>query len=212
MSQTVNRFIQDGNGPGTTSEQELYESLIEENIRFSGVEIFYIPRTSVRTDNIFNEDILSSFTSSFALEMMPDNTSSFGGSGLIMGRLGLTLEQEVILFASRKRFVEVTGLPYPNIGDLLWLPFAKKLFEILNVDYETPFYQVGKSMVFGIRAQVFDYTHQPFTTGVPEVDSLGDVLENDGDTMIDPDAQNDAIETEADGILDFSEENPFGRF
>ena len=53
---------------GTSSEQRLAQDLINEQLRMFGVEITYIPRKFVETDNILNEVQSSKFDDNFAIE------------------------------------------------------------------------------------------------------------------------------------------------
>ena len=44
---------------GTKPEQHLYEDLMIEQLKIYGQDVFYIPRTLVKEDNLFGEDTLS---------------------------------------------------------------------------------------------------------------------------------------------------------
>ena len=53
---------------GSSSEQNLVQSLIDEQLKMYGVEIHYMPRQYLKTDNIMNEVTESSFTDAYPLE------------------------------------------------------------------------------------------------------------------------------------------------
>ena len=58
----TNFYFQSGLTSGTTSEQKLVEDLTIESLKIYGHDIYYIPRTQVDVDSIFDEDTLSQFT------------------------------------------------------------------------------------------------------------------------------------------------------
>lgn len=66
---------------GTTPEKRLYEDITIEALKIYGHDVYYIPRTIVNTDAIFNEDSLSKFGEAFQIEMYVENTDGFEGDG-----------------------------------------------------------------------------------------------------------------------------------
>lgn len=129
----------------------------------------------------------------------------------------------------------------PAEGDLLFFPLTKSFFEIRRVDGTDPFFQVGKLYVYNLFCELFQYssedvdTHRADIDDIERIDSLDvrnfDVLMEDGDRLlleytanssmmletfdiqdIDDAAQNDSFSLAADGVLDFSEKNPFGEY
>lgn len=124
----------------------------------------------------------------------------------------------------------------PREGDLVYFPLNKKLFEIKFVEHESVFYQLGSLQMYDLKCELFEYNSELFETGIGEIDALytnssldmerftlllqtggqlhteeGAVIASEGYVMetIDPAAENDTIELEADTYLDFSELNPF---
>ena len=69
----TNFFFQNGGGIGQTSEQRLIEDLIIESRKIYGHDTYYLPRTLVKKDTIFDEDTLSSFTQAYPIEMYLEN-------------------------------------------------------------------------------------------------------------------------------------------
>ena len=53
---------------GTKPEQTLYEDLMIEQLKIYGQDVFYIPRTLVKEDNLFGEDTLSKFDDAYLIE------------------------------------------------------------------------------------------------------------------------------------------------
>ena len=62
----------------------------------------------------------------------------------------------------------------PREGDLIHIPLSGSTFEIMKVDDENPFYQLGKLPVFKMRCELFEFTNADFETGVPEIDDIED--------------------------------------
>ena len=54
-------------------EQDLVEDLAIESIKMHGVECKYLPRTIVKNDSLYGEDILSTFDNAAELEMYVKN-------------------------------------------------------------------------------------------------------------------------------------------
>ena len=65
----TNFYFQNGGGIGQTGEQRLIEDLIIESLKIYGHDTYYLPRTIVNKDDIFDEDSLSRFTQAYPLEM-----------------------------------------------------------------------------------------------------------------------------------------------
>jgi len=277
---------------GTSGEQNLTEDLIIEQIKMFGKNVYYVPRTLVKEDNVFTEDTMSTFDGAYEIEVYVEDAGGFRGDGDVFSKFGVRLSDQVTFIVSRKRFTEavddnaqliVEGRP--NEGDLVWFPLAGKMFEIQFVEHETPFYQLGKQYVWGLRCELFEYSDENFDTGVQEIDEIETVFANtialtmnedpapvgtfqadeevtggtsnvnatvkswdavnrilqvynrtgtfrSGETVTGQTSgavattlsyntinnvnseydQNFAIETVADGIIDFTESNPFGEF
>ena len=51
------------------SEQNLYEDLIVESLKFFGTDIYYLPREVVARDMIFNDETLSRFAYAYRIEV-----------------------------------------------------------------------------------------------------------------------------------------------
>jgi Mor family transcriptional regulator len=49
---------------GQNTEQNLYEDLIVEQLKLFGHDVYYLPRTLVKEDTLFGEDVLSKFDDS----------------------------------------------------------------------------------------------------------------------------------------------------
>ncbi len=126
----------------------------------------------------------------------------------------------------------------PNEGDLIYFPSKTKLFEITFVEDED-FERLHNIPVFTLTCKLFEYSNEALDTGIAEIDIIEDArstntidlydflledgsgelfLENGFNMMqeeysidnIDKSSINDWLQLESDGIIDFTDSNPFG--
>ena len=164
---------------GTTSEQRLYESLIIEQLRAFGHDVYYLPRKLVNEDTLFGEDRLSSFNDAYMIEMYLDNIEGFEGQKEMMTRFGMDIQDEATWVVSKRRFEQLISTDQnlivstrPNEGDLIYFPKAKKLFEISFVDHDDPFYQIYNLPTFKMRCRTFEYSQEDMDTGISDIDAI----------------------------------------
>ena len=243
---TTNHFFQSGNSIGATSEQRLVEDLVIESLKVYGHDIYYMPRTLVNQDKIFDEDELSRFTQAYPLEMYLDNVNGYEGQGDIFTRFGLEVRDQATFVMAKRRWEDLvltsggtfTQTARPSEGDLLYFPKTKSIFEIKYVDFQNPFYQLNQIYVFRLTCELFEYSSEDLDTGITEIDNIetkysqdmlefqilqesGKLLLNETGGCIIGEAYNTSVAEPIDntdfdnivtleGILDFSEKNPFG--
>lgn len=180
---TTNKYLHPQQG--YVSEQNLYEGMVIENIQISGNDVMYIPRTlSGNFDQIFGEDILSSFDSYATIEMWLSDFSGYGGESEMLSKFGMEIRDTATFMVSRKRFIqECTPIApetrnesikdRPCEGDLIYVPFSKSLFEIKFVEDEYPgFYQLNKKYIWALRCELVQLNNESFNTGLQEVDDM----------------------------------------
>ena len=164
---------------GTTGEQDLTQSLVNEQIKMFGKNVYYIPRTLVKNDTVFGEDTMSKFDDAFEIEAFIEDNSGFRGDGDMFTKFGVQIADQATFVISRTRFTEavddnatliVEGRP--NEGDLVYFPLANKIFEIQFVEYEVPFFTLGKIYTWGLRCELFQYSDEDIDTGIAEVDAI----------------------------------------
>ena len=164
------------------SEQNLYEDLIVESLKFYGVDIYYLPREVVHRDMVFNDETLSRFAHAYTVEVYIDNVEGFDGAGDLFQKFGVEIRDAVTLTMARRRWnneirkyqreVDKDVYYRPREGDLIFLPLSQQTFEIQRVSDEDPFYQLGKLPVFKLRCELFEYSNEDFDTNVPEIDRV----------------------------------------
>jgi hypothetical protein len=154
-------------------EQNLVEDLTIEAIKIHGLEMYYIPRSLVKRDDLFGESKYSRFNKFRMIEMYMDTTQAFEG-GDTFSKFGFEIKDSVKFTVSKKRFIRETGTQRPLEGDLLFLPLNRGLFEIKFVEHENPFYQLGKLFSYQLTCELFQYSEEEFDTGVSEIDAIND--------------------------------------
>lgn len=185
---------------GSSTEQSLIQDLINEQLKIYGVDVFYLPRKLINTDNILNEVQSSKFDDNFIIEMYINNYEGYTGAGDIMTKFGMSLRDEVNLIVSKERFEEFIApimsaiydvllvdnpadevlVTRPREGDLIWFPYGQRLFEVKFVEHEKPFYQLGKTYVYELQCELFEYENEVIDTSIIDVD---ETIKDEGYTI-----------------------------
>ena len=178
---------------GSTSEQNLMQDLINEQIRMYGMDVYYIPREFVKEATIMREITSSAFNSYFVIEAYLNNVDGYGGQGDIMSKFGIQVKDEVTLVISRERYENYIApflnsrmqylldsrklentlqtIHRPKEGDLIYFPLGRRIFEIKFVEHEQPFYQLGKGYTYELQCELFEYEDEVLNTTIDEIDS-----------------------------------------
>mgnify|MGYP000085161029 CR=1 FL=1 len=161
------------------TEQSLYEDITIEALEIYGQSVYYIPRTLVNENTILGEDIPSSFSSAHKVSMYIENVEGFEGEGDLFTRFGVEIRDEATFIVSRKRWQRMVSrvntaitIDRPKEGDLIYLGMSNKLFEIMHVEHEQPFYQLSNLPVYKMRCQLFEYSGEDLDTGVGLIDEI----------------------------------------
>ena len=107
----------------------------------------------------------------------------------------------------------------PMMGDLIYFPVSKGLFEIKYVDNKQTFFQGGKLYTYKLECELFKYSMEEIETGNSEIDKIMSNIvvgvdengDNIDDFIQDSKGPNESTKIQTDGavILDFSENDPF---
>ena len=170
---------------GSAQEQKTIENLIVETIEIYGQDIYYVPRTIVNKDTVFGEDSDTKFESAKAIRAYVNNVEGCEGQGELLSKFGVRIEDKTTFIFSRDKFKEhvddstvlnVEGRP--NEGDLIWFPTTKHLFQIMFVEAEKPFYQLGKGYVWECQCELFEYSDEEIDTGITDLDNIETAFAN----------------------------------
>ena len=168
-------FPQNG---GVSTEQNLVQDLVDEQIKLFGTDVFYIPRVHLK-DKTLGEVIQSEFNQSYMIEMFLVNVEGFGSGAEFVSKFGLRITDEVTFVVSRRRWEQSANPALnlaidgrPNEGDLVYYPMTEDLYEIKYVERETPFFQLGKQYFYQLTAEIYEQGADKFDTGIDEVDDI----------------------------------------
>ena len=188
----LNPFFQQG----SSGEQSLVQSLINEQLRMYGVDIHYMPRKYVTEKSILKEVTQSTFDDAYPIEAYIDNFDGYGDNPTMLSKFGIQATNEVTLIISKERF-ETYVSPLmkneeniklstrPKEGDLVYFPLGDRLFEIKYVEHEKPFYQLKNTYVYELRCELFRYEDEVIDTGVDEIDDTLEAIEGaDGEEVL----------------------------
>ena len=146
---------------GSPNEQRLVQELIDEHLKMFGLDVYYIPRKMIVTDDVLGEVQSSKFNDAYILEAYLNNFEGYAKGSDIMSKFGINLQNEITLTVSRERYEDFIA-PFvvthnartagtdiifgerPKEGDLIYFPLGERLFEIKHVEFENPFYQLGQ--------------------------------------------------------------------
>jgi len=178
---------------GTVSEQNLVQDLINEQLKMYGVDIFYLPRKYLTENTVVREVVQSKFDIALPLEAYVDNYDQYSGAGNILSKFGIESKDEVRLIISRERFENyITPLikdqanvklsTRPKSGDLIWFPLDDRIYEIKDIEYAKPYYQLQNLYVYELYCELFRLEDEVIATGIDDIDDnlIGD--DYDGQT------------------------------
>lgn len=224
-----------------TGEQRLLEDLVIESVRVYGVDTYYVPRSLTNFGRVYGEDDQSVYDSAYMVEMYVKNIYGFTGDKDFVSKFaGLEIRDQVVFSIARRTFANEVGadagLNRPREGDLVFFPLNGKCFQVKFVDAREMFYQLGALQTWELTCELFEYSSERLSTGIPEIDSLqvrfsnnlydwalrtedgavlttesGDVLVVDAydEEVSDPFSDSQTIQTQAAGLLDWTEVDPF---
>ena len=188
----LNPFFQQG----SSGEQSLVQSLINEQLKMYGVEIHYMPRKFISESTILREVTQSKFDDAYPLEAYIDNFDGYDDMPSTLSKFGIQATNEVTLIISKERFEtyisplmknesNVKLSTRPKEGDLIYFPLGDRLFEIKYVEHEKPFYQLRENYVYKLTCELFRYEDEVIDTGVDEIDDTLEGIEGaDGEEIL----------------------------
>ena len=174
---------------GSPDEQRLVQGLIDEHLSIHGIDVYYIPRKQIVTDDILGEVQSSKFNDNYILEAYLNNYEGYAKGSDVMSKFGINLQNEVTLTISRERFEDFIA-PFqfnstnlnaprdgdidfgtrPKEGDLIWFPLGERLFEIKHIEFESPFFQLGKNYTYELQCELYQLQDDIIDTNVVGID------------------------------------------
>jgi hypothetical protein len=209
------------NNYGASQEQSLYEDLIIEAIKVYGVDVYYIPRTTVNVDNVFKDPEYSTYSTAISVEMYIKNVDGFEGDGSFLSKFGIQVRDQIVFTLAQRTFAnEVGGFineERPREGDLIWFPFTQSLFQIKYTDVKAIFYQLGTLQTYDITCELYEGNSDEFMTGISAIDDKynrltldmvnNGILLETGDQLLTEYGFNLMLESESIELIDDQAEN-----
>ena len=161
-----------------TSEQLLIEDLINEQIKLWGLDVYYLPRHSMdKLDRVYGEDPISLFNTAYKIEMYMANPTGDEGQREFFSKFGLEIRDSGKFVIARRAFEKnVTEIPRPNEGDLIYVETFNNIYEIKFVDEEKAFYTLGRQAplfyYFELTVELHKFSNDRFLTGVDAIDDI----------------------------------------
>ena len=174
---------------GSPDEQRLVQSLVDEHLSIHGIDVYYIPRKQIVTDDILGEVQSSKFNDNYLMEAYLNNYEGYAKGSDVMTKFGINLQNEITLTISRERYEDFIA-PFqfnstsltaardgdidfgtrPKEGDLIWFPYGERLFEIKHVEHESPFFQLGKNYTYELQCELYQLQDDIIDTNVVGID------------------------------------------
>ena len=177
----VNHYFQGGKGIGNHAEKRLHEDLIIEGLKIYGQDVYYLPRTLVNRDLVMGEDVSSRFDHSYLCEMFMETTQGFAGEQELVNKFGLEIREDSTFMVAKRSWDYFVGnkanliaTGRPNEGDIIYMPLMNSFFEILFVEDQEPFFQLGQLPVYKLRCTRFEYSSERIDTNVSEINKVED--------------------------------------
>lgn len=205
-------------------EIALYDSLVQESIQISGIDVSYIRRTDFEIDPVLYEPKASVFEHGFMIEAnIPDNLMNWEGQGTMMNQFGITIQNQGNILFSKTRWEQIQRervakglwtIDRPYEGDLIYFGYGHKkytntLFIINQVDFSDMSWQMGRNFVYRCLCSLYSPSHNEMVK-MSEFDlsqQVDDAIESEEVIR-----QNDNIDVIGKTLHEFSEKHPFGGF
>ena len=198
---STNTFF--SNTTGYSTENQLIDDLVIEQIAMFGIDVLYMPRKLVNLDKLMHESTKSAFELALPMPVYLKSFSGYQNGMELLSKFGVRSSDEITVVMSRTQWdihygpfvktyantnkgadvgdelnrLEGETAARPKEGDLIYFPFDDGIFEIKYVMFDQPFFQLGQGYVFEMQCEKFEFSGETFDTGYDYVD----------DTQVKPD-------------------------
>lgn len=162
--------------------QKLYKSLIDQCLKFYGIDCSYVPRISLSSeDMLLGEDPTKAFGKAYPIVVMIMNVDNFEGPGDLFTKFGLVINKDIRLLMGNTAFQTATaGVlgPRPREGDLIYLAPFQALYEVKFVNQDKLFYAFGSKHFYGweLECEEFRLNSELINSGIPDIDEKLDIV------------------------------------
>ena len=188
---------------GYSGEVSLLDDLVMEQIGMYGIDLLFMPRKLVNLDKIFHESPKSAFEMALPIPMYVKSFDGYDNGMELLTKFGVRNSDEITLQMSRTQF-ETYYAPFiksyyqainngtvqselkhlegqtahrPKEGDLVYFPFDDGIFEVKYVQFDVPFFQLGKGYIYELQCEKFEYSGEDFSTGYLGIDDTQDEVD-----------------------------------
>ena len=184
------------NTTGYSTEVSLLDDLCREQIKMFGVDVLYMPRRMLNLDKLLHESSKNAFELALPVPAYIKSFDGYDNGMEMLSKFGVRSSDELTLQISKTEFLtyyspfiksyhnQLAGrgdtemldrldgetAARPKEGDLIYFPFDDGIFEIKYVQFDVPFFQLGKNYVFELQCEKFEYSGDTFSTGYENVD------------------------------------------
>lgn len=183
--------------PGQTGEQGLIDDLVIEQINMFGFDCLYMPRRMINLDKLLHEASKNAFEFAMPVPVYLKTFSGYNNGMEMLTKFGVRASDEMTLVLSRsvwntqyapfvKGYYNAIGerppeallnhlegeTSRPKEGDLIYFPFDDGIFEVKYVQFDEPFFQLGRGYVYQLMCEKFEYSGESFETGYNEIDNF----------------------------------------
>jgi len=203
-----------------SADIQLMNDLFEEGVVLYGNDIVYIRQEYLNVEDTFGEHLTKILDKATPMKAFIENVDAWDGEGDMFSKFGLRNMEEMRMHIPKNMFHDLSW--YPRVGDVVYLPVARALWEIESVhdDKDNTFRPLGQfvSYIIGCKSYLFDHveaSEELMADTNEHVESITEVLFGDNDEVsvdvkYDVDQKNDPIEQAARVIVDDSEKDPLG--
>ena len=182
---------------GYSGENNLIDNLVIEQIAIYGLDLLYMPRENINLDQLLHESTQSAFKLALSIPMYLKSYDGYDNGIEILSKFGVRSSDELTLIMSRSQwsayyapFIKsyynaIDGRPpesmndflsgqtsrRPKEGDLIYFPYDGGIFEVKYVQFDQPFYQLGKGYIYELQCEKFEYSGEEFNTGITQIDT-----------------------------------------
>lgn len=196
----------------SANEQKLVDDLVVESIRMYAHGMYYLPKKLNNFDDIYGEDAISSYVSSFLIDIYIRSFDSYQGDGVFLSKFNLEIRDTVTVSVAKRTFEETVTdfdntIVRPREGDLIYMPVDGRIYQITFVSKTPVFYQFGAFQFYEMTLEMFEHSSEVFNTGLAFIDQIY-TNTNQPQDLID-DANEIQLEANTSNIFDWTDVDPF---
>ena len=191
---TTNPYFSSTNG--YTGEQQLVDNLVIEQIGIFGIDLLYMPRENINLDRLLHESTKDVFRMAMSIPMYIKSFDGYDNSMEMLSKFGVRSSDELTVIMSRSQWstfyapfvkslynaqsgrdelaqndrLEGQTAKRPKEGDLIFFPYDGGIFEVKYVQFDSPFFQLGKGYIYELQLEKFEYSGEDLATGIDAID------------------------------------------